>query len=202
MNLYLASQLDVSGKKFLDVSGMHPADTTVAYVPTARNFKKKVLDDSTTLQWFRRKKFQVDVVDVEKVDSQTAEKKIRAADVIFMEGGNSFYLLEKLKQSGMFEVIGQEVRSGKWYVGSSAGSVVAAPDIRYTTPIDDPQAALGLDTTGFGFVTRSIIPHIGDSKYSSPNAGKIRSELGKDFDLLELTDSQALVRVGDNEYVA
>ncbi|HVA65381.1 MAG TPA: dipeptidase PepE [Elusimicrobiota bacterium] len=54
------------------------------------------------------------------------------AEALFVGGGNTFALLQRLQSSGLLDAVGEKVRSGMPYAGSSAGSNVAGPNILTT----------------------------------------------------------------------
>ena len=56
--------------------------------------------------------------------------------MIFVGGGNTFFLLQELKRSGADKIIAQEVAKGKFYIGESAGAIAACPDIGYSAVMD------------------------------------------------------------------
>ena len=45
-------------------------------------------------------------------------------DVIYMIGGNTFYLLKELKEKNLDKKIIQAINNGVIYIGSSAGSII------------------------------------------------------------------------------
>jgi dipeptidase E len=57
------------------------------------------------------------------------EKELGKTDVIFFSGGNVFYLLQQIQHVGCADSIRKFVANGKPYIGSSAGSVIAGPDV-------------------------------------------------------------------------
>jgi dipeptidase E len=54
------------------------------------------------------------------------------AEAIFVDGGNTYALLDRLRRSGLLAAIGDRVRAGVPYIGSSAGSNLAGPNIQPT----------------------------------------------------------------------
>ena len=57
----------------------------------------------------------------------------KGKDAINMLGGNSFYLLKSIRESGFSEVLNEFLERGGVYCGSSAGAYVACPTIEVAT---------------------------------------------------------------------
>ena len=82
------------------------------------------------------------------------------ADAIFVGGGNTYALLQRLREADLLEPIRAHVRAGMPYIGSSAGSNVAGPNILTTNDWN----VVGLTTfEALGFVPFNINPHYLDS---------------------------------------
>jgi len=77
-------------------------------------------------------------------------------DALFMGGGNTYALLARLQASGLLEPIRERVSAGMPYVGASAGSNVAGPNILTTN--DWNVVALG-GFDALGLVPFNINPH-------------------------------------------
>lgn len=111
------------------------------------------------------------------------------ADVVFVGGGNTFLLLDRLVDTGMLDAIGDAVRAGIPYIGTSAGTNIAGPTIKTTNdmPIVQPPTFDALS-----LIPYQINPHYLDPDPSSTHQGETREQRILEFLAVDPTPVIAL----------
>ncbi len=79
-------------------------------------------------------------------------------DVIYMMGGNTFYLMDMIRKYDFDKEIISALDNGAIYIGSSAGSIILGNSIEYALPFDENSVGLK-DFAGLKLVDGIIIPH-------------------------------------------
>lgn len=93
---------------------------------------------------------------------EETEHMIDQHDIFFMCGGNTPYLLDQLQQTGSFELIKRKVKAGKPYIGSSAGAIVAGPQLPEYLKVEHTPLQ---NYSGFNFVSVITVPHWGSDTF-------------------------------------
>ncbi len=83
---------------------------------------------------------------------------IMTYDIIYMMGGNTFYLLDMIRKNNFEKEIKDFIKSGKVYIGSSAGSEILGDSIDIALGYDDNNVGMA-DFTGLKIVDGLVIPH-------------------------------------------
>jgi dipeptidase E len=109
-----------------------------------------------------------------------------------MEGGNTYYLLEQIQKTDCAEVICELVNKDVPYIGCSAGSIVAGPDIYPIRHTDEVKEFRHLPNYyGLRLVNFVILPHWGQDYCKDLYLGKrIKFNYNEDHKLFFLTDNQ------------
>ncbi len=169
----------------------------VAFIPTAANMY-------TGHPWLDADREALvdmgfDVFDFDLQGKQEAEvyAALRLADIIFIGGGNTFYLLYHSQQSGFARVLPTLLEQGKVYIGSSAGSVLVGPSAAPVQTMDDPAEAPELTSfDALSIVPFVVLPHYGNPKYQQQYNDMIAAWSGK-YELKTLTDTEVVIVNGD-----
>lgn len=86
----------------------------------------------------------------------------REFDIIYVCGGNTFTILDRMKKTGVFDFVKNAVKNDETiYVGISAGSIIAGKSIEiagWGSEADKNEIGLA-DFTGLNFTDIAIYPH-------------------------------------------
>jgi dipeptidase E len=182
--------------KFLEIVGKPADKIKMLFIPTAANGekddayvdldKKLILETGITTDNFIE-------YDLDKDVSNISLNKI---DVIYVEGGNTFYLVDKVRKTGFDKKIKEMVGRGVVYVGVSAGSILAGPNVGITNP--ETHYDFGItDYTGLNLTDKVICPHF--NKKDEAFINRFKNKHGGE--VLRLNDGQALIVLGNKEEV-
>lgn len=121
-------------------------------------------------------KLGYDLVSIHETDNYIAA--IESADALFVGGGNSFRLLNRLYEYELLDAIRSRALSGMPYIGTSAGSNVACLSIKTTNdmPIIYPPSFDALALVSF-----NLNPHYLDASPQSTHMGETRETRIKEF---------------------
>lgn len=168
--LLLISNSTLYGSGYLDHAADEIRDTLgpikrVLFVPFA-------LHDRDAYASQARERFEAMGYPLESIhQAADAKKAVEDAESIFVGGGNTFRLLRSLYELDLLPAIRSRVAEGMLYIGSSAGSVIAAPTIKTTNdmPIVQPPSFDAL-----GLVSFQINAHYLDPDPNSTHMGETR----------------------------
>lgn len=211
MKLLLTSN-GINGKikdAFIYLLPKDPKETKVAFVTTAV-YGERDWDSSEWLEERRQEVRDCGVDNIEDIDirdmtREDVENLLNEKDVLYVAGGNTFFLLHYARQCGLQEALKKFFAGGKVYVGISAGSIICAPTIETAVYLPEDINKIGItDLTGFSYVPFLISPHFDE------NNREILEEESKEtvLPMVVLTDVQAVLvkdevlqLVGDGEQI-
>lgn len=177
---------------FLSLLPKKPEEIKVCFITTA------AYGESKNPTWMEndRKRLQgcgikhIEDLDLKDKSQSELESIIADKDLIYVNGGNTFYLLYWIRKSGFDSVVREYVKHGGLYVGVSAGSYVACPTIEAATwkPKDNNRIKL-TNLTALNLVPFLITAHF-EEKYREI----VEAEAKKTkYPIVALTDEQAVL---------
>ncbi len=96
---------------------------------------------------------------------------IENAKAFFTGGGNSFVLLHTLQQQKLVKILANEIKKGKPYLGTSAGSNIVGQSIMNT---NDMPIMFPMNFQAMGILPFNINPHFLDPIPNSTHMGETR----------------------------
>ena len=198
IEMFLCSYFAGAATLFEDFVEQNIRAKEVLFIPTAANVEeyRDYVDEAK--EAFAKMGFTVQILDVSKVSEVEAKAKIGAARVLYVSGGNTFYLLLELKKKGLATLITDRVRSGELvYVGESAGAMIAAPSVEYASVMDDASGSESVATqTGLDLVKFYPVVHYGEEPFVQSTA-KILKAYGGKLNLAPINNTEAIAVHGD-----
>lgn len=175
---------------FLKLLSISPSEVTIAFIPTAADPEedKGFVDKDKKL--INEIGMKIQEVDLKNEDENSLLEKLSRHQVIYVEGGNTFYLLDWVRKSGFDKVLPKLVDQGKIYVGVSAGSILVGPNIELSNWKHDwDKNIVNLqDLTGLNLVPFAISPHFVEKDRELLN----QKSKTIDYPLVALNDTQAI----------
>lgn len=190
----MSSQFEVVAgltKKFF--GEVNATDIKIAYIPNAEPTKEATNRNSyKTLEFLAFK--EIVVTDIERLEKHKVKNIFDECQAIFVAGGDAIYLMDKLRETGIDGLLTQEIKKGKFYLGSSAGSMIMGEKIKTTKHLGQKT------TSGLGLIKFSILPHWGkegDNDYQDKKMELIRESYHEKLSVMTLRDDQVIVMEND-----
>ena len=105
----------------------------LAYITTAGkgNVNKEYL--KIHKEMLKKEGYNFEELDIEGKNENELRELLKDKNAVHVEGGNTFYLLKAVRESGFDKVIKELIEKGVVYIGSSAGSYITCPTIEVST---------------------------------------------------------------------
>jgi len=175
------------------------SEVTVFFVPTAINqledSRQRLSEYKSQLSDLVKKTHTVDIAKEQKIEWI---EKLNNSDLIYVSGGNPYYLLYWVRKSGLSDILSEALQT-KAYFGISAGSMILGKQI----PIEpkdfsldyidknDPHKALGL-------VSFNIEPHFGSAEHPDLSDKNLK-KMAKDYNPIYALGDQSALLIKDGE---
>lgn len=154
----------------------------VVFIPTASINEGYTGYVGSARKLFKKMGANLTEIDISKEDFKIIEAVFEETDIIYFTGGNSFFLIDQLRKTGVDKLLKKELKKGKLMIGESAGSVICAPSISYIEIMDEkPEDYSQIDDNGLNLIDFYVLPHYLTSPFK-----KITTTILKKFSDLKI----------------
>ncbi|MBT8448159.1 MAG: Type 1 glutamine amidotransferase-like domain-containing protein, partial [Gammaproteobacteria bacterium] len=160
MKLYLASSFSKVWDDIATHLPLVPTNSLACHIPTAGFNADWTHTESDRI---RKSGFTVKRIDIAKYDESNIADEFKNCDIIYVGGGDEFYLLQEFRRSGFDKVVQEKIALGVPYIGSSAGSMVLGSSIEFAKSIRKTEASPLLKSyDGLNIIPLSLFVHFGN----------------------------------------
>lgn len=199
--LFLASLFKDVSQLFADFANENLAGKTVTFIPTAALPDKLEFHIKYSMELLSKMGLIVDELEISGATHLDIVNKLENNDYIYVAGGNTFFLLQEMNQSGAGDLIKEQIHAGKLFIGESAGAILLAPDIEYSKDTDNPFAAPQLKTfEALNIIDFYPVPHYNNEPLKEA-VDKVISKYGEVLPLVPFSNSQAILITGKEKQI-
>jgi len=187
--LFLTSSFSSVAKLFEDFAGEPVKGKKLAFIPTASLVEKVRFYVDDDRKAFEKLGLIIEELEVSTATTEEIATALERNDYIFISGGNTFYLMQELKKKGADKLLIEQINNGKLYIGTSAGSIIASPNIEFVSDMDETKKASELtEYSGLHLVDFYLLPHYLNFPFE---------EYSPKIDLRPISNNQVITVLGD-----
>ena len=192
--LFLCSSFADVANLLIDFANEDLKGKIIAFIPTASLTESIRFYVKTGKKALEKVGMIVEEVEITQFSNEEISSILHKCDYIYITGGNTFFLLQELKRKGVDKIISEQVKSGKLYIGESAGAIIASPDTEYMKNVNfDPieKAPELEDYSSLGLVDFYTIPHYGNFPFKKKGE-KVIQLYNEKLQLIPISNKQAI----------
>lgn len=191
--LFLTSSFEDVADLFVNFTDGQCKGKTITFIPTASLPEDVNFYVSAGKEALEKRGLIVDELDISSATTAEIVNKLQNNNYIYVSGGNTFFLLQELKRTGADKIIIEQIKSGKPYVGESAGTIVLSQNIEYVQEMDDLTAAPNLDSfLSLGVIDFYPLPHHTNFPFKEVVESIISNYAAK-IELRPISNTQAII---------
>ncbi|MDO4881271.1 MAG: Type 1 glutamine amidotransferase-like domain-containing protein [Capnocytophaga sp.] len=195
--LFLTSSFSSVAKLFEDFAGEPVKGKKLVFIPIASLVEKVRFYVDDDRKAFEKLGLIIEELEVSTTTTEEIATALHRNDYIFISGGNTFYLMQELKKKGADKLLIEQVHNGKLCVGTSAGSIIASPNIEFVSDMDETKKAPELtDFAGLHLVDFYFLPHYLNFPYKEATQ-KIVNDYAQKIDLRPVSNNQVITVLGN-----
>ena len=160
-------------KHFLGILGKEPADTKALFIPTAAINADAIEVLPKCMNDLLKCGIPKDNISVFDLHRNMPIDELKTFDVVYLTGGWTSYLLERINDTGFRNTLLDYIRDGGFVIGVSAGSIVFANNLPGNLELLDTKLDVHCEESSY--TCKVSFTLIGNMKLSNTAAIIIRS---------------------------
>lgn len=197
--IILGSDVTFMLKYGYGLTGIPKDQIKIGYVTTAskgaREFGQRVKD--VIIPSIKAQGYYLEDIDIKGKSKDELRNFFKDKNVVHVEGGNTFYLLKAIRETGFDEILKELIDQGKIYIGTSAGSYVMCPTIDVSNWNDETVDRYGVSD----FTALSYVPFLLRAHYTDLKKAEVEKRMKTlKYPLRILRDGQGILVEG-NKYI-
>ena len=160
-------------KHFLGMLGKEPADTKALFIPTAAINADAIEVLPKCMNDLLKCGIPKDNISVFDLHRNMPIDELKTFDVVYLTGGRTSYLLERINDTGFRNTLLDYIRDGGFVIGVSAGSIIFANNLPGNLALLDTKLDVHCDASSY--TGKISFPLIENMKLSNTAAMLIRS---------------------------
>ena len=172
-----------------------PEDILIGHIPNAADPEKDKSYVKESTDQLEAIGMKIKTINLKEKNKKTLKEKFADCDVIFVNGGNTFYLLDIIRKSGFGKILPELLDQKKIYISASAGSYITCPTIEAAGWKHADRNIVGIkDLTALNLVPFIITAHFNREKNHDTISGRAKTTK---LPVVALLDTQAIAVEGD-----
>ena len=160
-------------KHFLKMLGKEPADTKALFIPTAAIDADAIEVLPKCMNDLLKCGIPKESIRVFDLHRNMPTDELKTFDVVYLTGGWTSYLLERINDTGFRNTLLDYIRDGGFVIGVSAGSIIFANNLPGNLGLLDTKLDVHCETSSY--TGKVFFPMIKNMKLSNTAAILIRS---------------------------
>lgn len=166
MKLILASDLSFLLKYGYDLTGISKNEIRIGRVITASKGEgeKTQLFIEKVKNTIIENGYSIEDIDIKDKNEEEIRNFFQDKNIVHIEGGNTYYLLKIIRETGFGKILNDLLNEGKVYIGTSAGAYVMCPTIEVTDWKKDSNNFGVTDFTALNYIPFVLKVHYKDEE--------------------------------------
>ena len=175
-------------EEFLKLVGKPANQIKIIFIPTASITKEELFYVGKSIEELESVGITKSNIHELQIDQKISYAEVKDFDVMYVCGGNTFHLLQRIRKFGFDNILKKFIDANKVYLGVSAGSIIMGPNIELAKFGDKNVGGLK-DFTGLNYIDEAIAPHFTEADRAPLN----KFQKTVKYKIKPLTDNQVLL---------